>query len=140
MTNRKGGSPPRLLSASVFPGEPFALVAATCPAIWDRAKVPAVIHPPQRHHAGLARGLRGDAALFLRGVGQSVERLQVRLKAQGRDRTARAQVAELIGAQPREIIFTSCATESNNTVIHAGVRANPDKRHIVTPAGSFRRC
>ncbi|MGD0916330.1 MAG: aminotransferase class V-fold PLP-dependent enzyme [Thermodesulfobacteriota bacterium] len=46
--------------------------------------------------------------------------------------TARAQVAELVGAQAMEIIFTSCATESNNAAIHAVLKANPRKRHIVT--------
>jgi cysteine desulfurase len=46
--------------------------------------------------------------------------------------TARSQVAELIGAQPWEIIFTSSATESNNSAIHAALKANPDKRHIIT--------
>jgi cysteine desulfurase len=48
--------------------------------------------------------------------------------------TAREQVADLIGAQPREVIFTSCATESNNAAIHAALQAHPDKRHIVTSA------
>jgi cysteine desulfurase len=46
--------------------------------------------------------------------------------------TARAHVAELIGAYASEIIFTSCATESNNAAIHAALKANPDKKHIIT--------
>lgn len=48
--------------------------------------------------------------------------------------TAREQVADLISAQPREVIFTSCATESNNAAINAALKAFPKKRHIVTSA------
>jgi cysteine desulfurase len=48
--------------------------------------------------------------------------------------TARVQVADLIGAHAVEIIFTSCATESNNAAIHAALKANPGKKHIVTSA------
>ena len=47
-------------------------------------------------------------------------------------KTAREQVATLIGALPEEIMFTSCGTESDSTAIHAAIRANPDKRHIIT--------
>jgi cysteine desulfurase len=36
--------------------------------------------------------------------------------------TAREQVAELIGAPSRDVIFTSCGTESNNTAIAAALR------------------
>ncbi|MBR2865955.1 MAG: cysteine desulfurase NifS [Elusimicrobiaceae bacterium] len=46
---------------------------------------------------------------------------------------ARAQVAALIGAAyPDEIIFTSCATESDNTAIFSAVRAYAQKKHIIT--------
>jgi cysteine desulfurase len=46
---------------------------------------------------------------------------------------ARAKVAALIGAQPRDVVFTSGATESNNLAILGTARANADRgRHIVT--------
>ncbi len=53
-------------------------------------------------------------------------------KLKGVIETAREQVTELIGAPARDVIFTSCATESNNTAIAAALRANPGKRHNVT--------
>lgn len=45
---------------------------------------------------------------------------------------ARVKVAELLAAEPDEIIFTSCGTESDNTAILSALSTNPDKRHIVT--------
>jgi cysteine desulfurase len=45
---------------------------------------------------------------------------------------ARVKVAMLLGADPDEIIFTSCGTESDNTAILSALSVNPDKRHIVT--------
>jgi len=45
---------------------------------------------------------------------------------------AREQVAALLGANPEEIIFTSCGTESDNTAIRAALAARPGRRHIVT--------
>lgn len=48
---------------------------------------------------------------------------------------ARQQVAALIGAaHVDEIIFTSCATESDNTAIFSAVRTQPKKKHIITSA------
>jgi cysteine desulfurase len=46
---------------------------------------------------------------------------------------AREQVAALIGADPAEIVFTSCGTESDNTAIHATLEAyEARRRHIIT--------
>ena len=45
---------------------------------------------------------------------------------------AREKVADLINADPGEIIFTSCGTESDSTAIYAALHSNPQKRHIIT--------
>ena len=45
---------------------------------------------------------------------------------------ARNNVASLINAEPSEIIFTSCATESSNMAIQSAIDYNPQKRHIIT--------
>ena len=55
-------------------------------------------------------------------------------KLKGILETARRQVADLIGGHTTEIIFTSCATESNNTAIRAALNTSRDKRHIITSA------
>jgi cysteine sulfinate desulfinase/cysteine desulfurase-like protein len=49
--------------------------------------------------------------------------------------SARGQVAALIGARPRDIVFTSGATESNNLAIAGAMRALRARgRHVVTIA------
>jgi len=45
---------------------------------------------------------------------------------------ARENVAALVNADPSEIIFTSCGTESDSTAIYAAIRSHPGKKHIVT--------
>jgi cysteine desulfurase len=47
---------------------------------------------------------------------------------------ARGKVAALINAEPREIIFTSCGTESNNSAIHSALVTHPLKRHVIITA------
>jgi cysteine desulfurase len=45
---------------------------------------------------------------------------------------AREKVAHLVGAEPEEIVFTSCGTESDNTAIMSAIESFPQKRHIIT--------
>ena len=45
---------------------------------------------------------------------------------------AREKVAELLGADPSEIVFTSCGTESDNAAILGTLDSYPEKRHFVT--------
>ena len=59
--------------------------------------------------------------VFGRQVGEAVDQ-------------ARGQVAALINAEPREVIFTSCGTESNNSAIHSALVTQPEKRHVLTTA------
>ncbi len=47
---------------------------------------------------------------------------------------AREKVAALIGAEPKEIVFTSCGTESNNAALQSALATQPGKRHILTTA------
>src|ERR1035437_3662596 len=51
-------------------------------------------------------GTPSSTYVFGRQVGEHVDQ-------------ARARVAALINAEPREIIFTSCGSESNNSAIHS---------------------
>lgn len=46
--------------------------------------------------------------------------------------SARNQVAELISSRATEILFTANATEANNTAIHAALKSNLQKRHVIT--------
>lgn len=45
---------------------------------------------------------------------------------------ARERVAALLNAQPTEIVFTSCGTESDNLAIHSTLMSYPEKKHIIT--------
>ena len=45
---------------------------------------------------------------------------------------ARAKVADFLGAEPSEIVFTSCGTESDNAAILGTLDSYPEKRHLVT--------
>jgi len=48
--------------------------------------------------------------------------------------TGRAQVADLLGADPAEIVFTASGTEADNLALVGAVRATEGRCHIITSA------
>src|ERR1700689_1946604 len=51
---------------------------------------------------------------------------------EGHLKEAREKVAALLGCTPKEIIFTSCGTESDNAAIWSALQTS-GKRHVVPP-------
>lgn len=47
---------------------------------------------------------------------------------------ARADVAQIVGASPAELVFTSGATESNHLAVLGALAMQPEKRHLVLSA------
>ena len=47
-------------------------------------------------------------------------------------RRAREQVADLLGCDPTEIVFTGGGTESDNAAIEGTLTAAPNKRKVIT--------
>jgi cysteine desulfurase len=45
---------------------------------------------------------------------------------------ARKSIADLIGADASEVIFTSGGTEGDNTAIMSALHSHPDKKHLIT--------
>jgi cysteine desulfurase len=46
---------------------------------------------------------------------------------------ARKKIADFLGGvDPKEVLFTSCATESNNMAIVGTAHGNPNRKHIIT--------
>ena len=57
------------------------------------------------------------------------------LHVAGALKAARKTVADFLGGtEPSEVLFTSCATESNNAAIFGVAAANPARKHVVTSA------
>ncbi len=53
---------------------------------------------------------------------------------------ARAEIARLIGARPREIVFTSGATESNNLALKGVLRGGQDGRRRLVTVATEHKC
>lgn len=72
--------------------------------------------------SGMSRDVHGNAS-SIHSEGQRARRVL---------EEAREEVASLIGAAPRELVFTSGGTESNNAAIHGAVLSARSRCHIVT--------
>ncbi|MBL0003084.1 MAG: aminotransferase class V-fold PLP-dependent enzyme [Actinomycetales bacterium] len=88
-----------------------------------------------RLHAHWRRGPRGDDAQFRAGGNAASRNHAFGWRAEAVVAEARREVADLIGAaRPRDVIFTSGATESNNTVVRGVAAQFPSVAHVITTA------
>ena len=98
----------------------------------------------KRHHSGGSRRRRCHDALVPRAVRQSaLGQPHVRDGCRCRRRDARRSIARLVGADAREIIFTSGATESNNLAIKGAARFERrmrGRRNRIITVASEHKC
>jgi cysteine desulfurase len=59
-------------------------------------------------------------------------------EAEGAVAVARRKIADLAGAAPRDVVFTSGATESNNLALKGAIEAAGGRGHIVTIASEHK--
>ncbi len=70
--------------------------------------------------------------MFLTNYGNASSQHSSGKRARIELNSAREKIAKYIGCEPNEIVFTSGGTESNNLALRGLVKANPDKKHIIT--------
>lgn len=70
--------------------------------------------------------------MFLENYGNGSSQHSIGRRAKEELDKAREEIAEYVGCEASEIIFTSGGTESNNLALRGLAKANPDKKHIVT--------
>ena len=84
------------------------------------------------------RVLESMLPYFTRHVGNAASSHAFGTIAADAVETARGEIARAISADPREIVFTSGATESNNLAIKGVLRSAPAGAHVIVPAAEHR--
>jgi len=69
---------------------------------------------------------------FIYSYGNASSQHSLGIEAKKKLEEAREKIAKFVGADASEIIFTSGGTESNNLALRGLVKANPEKKHIIT--------
>ena len=87
------------------------------------------------HNAGAplrAQAVAAISRLLDEGVGNPSSVHREGQRSRKMLEAARAQLATIVGASPRQIVFTSGGTESNNLAIFGAITAAPRRRKIVS--------
>jgi cysteine desulfurase len=87
------------------------------------------------HNAGAplrAEAIAAISRLLIEGGGNPSSVHRAGQRSRKMLEAARTQVAAVIGANPRQVVFTSGGTESNNLAIFGAITASPRRRKIVS--------